>query len=239
MRRRILLTAAALVATVACGKPKSEETPAAPPATADAPKSEAALEDAAAKPSPEEAPFDVSATPAGVYKNDASHAYITYSYDHQGYSRPWLRWRKWDASLNWNPAAPEQSTIAVTIDANSADSGVDEFDTHLKSPDFFDVAQFPTITFTSTAMDITGGSSGRLTGDLTIKGVTKPATLDVKINKAAFEERWGVYKLGFSAHGAIKRSDFGVDRYVPFVGDDVTVVIEAEFVMPKEAPPAP
>jgi polyisoprenoid-binding protein YceI len=238
MRIRILLTAAAIIATAACGRPKSEEAPAAPAEAAPDAVVEAAAETTEVAEAAGKVPFDVSAAPAGVYKNDESHAYITYSYDHQGYSRPWLRWRKWDASLNWNPAAPEQSTISVTIDATSADSGVDKFDEHLRSADFFDVAQFPTIAFNSTALSLTGGSTGKLTGDLTIKGVTKPVTLDVKINKAAFEERWGVYKLGFSANGAVKRSDFGVDRYVPFVGDDVTVVIEAEFMMPKETPPA-
>ena len=182
---------------------------------------------------PAETPFDVSATPAGVYKSDPNHAYITFSYDHQGYSHPLLRWGKWSAVLNWNPSAPEQSTIAATIDVSSVDSGVEDFDAHLRSPDFFDAAQYPEITFKSQSLTLNGGASGVLTGDLTIKDVTKQVALDVTINRAADDAFAKMYKLGFSAKGAVKRSDFGVDKYVPFVGDDVTVQIEAEIVMPK------
>jgi polyisoprenoid-binding protein YceI len=71
-----------------------------------------------------------------------------------------------------------------------------------------------------------------MTGDLTILGETRPVTLDVTINKAAFEQRGNKHKLGFSAHGAIKRSDFGVSYAVPFVGDEVRIIIEAEFEKP-------
>jgi len=75
-----------------------------------------------------------------------------------------------------------------------------------------------------------------MTGDLTIKGVTKPVTLDVTINRAADDSFAKAYKLGFSATGVLKRTDFGVDLYAPLVSDEVPFKIEAEFVMPKEAP---
>lgn len=229
MRNKLLLIVGAAALLAACGQPKSQDA-AAPEAPAAEPVAEAV---AAAEPA-----FDASAAIAGVYKSDARHAYITFSYDHQGYSRPWLRWRSWSADLTWNPDAPDQSSIAVVIDASSADSGVDEFDTHLKSADFFDVANHPQITFTSTSAALSEGAKGAVTGDLTIKGVTKPVTLDVTINRAANDDFAEAHKLGFSAKGVVKRSDFGVDKYTPFVGDDVTVVIEAEFVMPREAAPA-
>lgn len=231
MDKRLLLAIAAGALLAACGKPNSEAAPETEAATSPAPMPEAAMEASEAVASP--AAFDVSGTVAGVYRSDPRHAYITFSYDHQGYSRPWLRWRSWTADLNWNPSAPEQSSIAAAIDATSADSGVDEFDGHLKSADFFDAANHPQITFASTSVSLAGGSAGTIVGDLTIKGVTKPVTLDVTINKAANDDFAKAYKLGFSAKGVVKRSDFGVDKYVPFVGDDVTVVIEAEFVMPR------
>jgi polyisoprenoid-binding protein YceI len=234
MRTKFLLAVAAAALLAACGQPKSQEA-AAPEGAAVEP---AALEPAVEPVAAAEPAFDASATIAGVYKADGRHAYITYSYDHQGYSKPWLRWRTWSADLTWNPAAPDRSSISVVIDAASADSGVDEFDTHLKSADFFDVANHPQITFTSTSASLAGGAKGMVTGDLTIKGVTKPVTLDVTINRAANDDFAQAYKLGFSAKGVVKRSDFGVDKYSPFVGDDVTVVIETEFVMPREAAPA-
>jgi polyisoprenoid-binding protein YceI len=230
MDKRLLIAGAAAALVAACGKPKTETAS----AEAAAPAAEAAAEPApvAVDLAPQPA-FDASVAPAGVYKTDPRHAYITFSYDHQGYSRPWVRWRAWTGELNWNPSAPEQSTITATIDASSADSGVDAFDEHLESADFFDAANHPEISFKSTSISLAGGAKGTMAGDLTIKGVTKPVTLDVTINKAANDDFAKAYKLGFSAKGLVKRSDFGVDKYVPFVGDEVTVVIETEWTMPR------
>jgi polyisoprenoid-binding protein YceI len=237
MRKFIALAAISTIALAACSKPQEAAAPAEPAASAEAETAPApSPEAAAAESAPAEAPFDVSMTAPGVYKADTSHAYITFSYDHQGYSRPWLRWRSWTGDLNWNPAAPEQSSIAVVIDAASIDSGVDKFDEHLTSADFFDVAKHPQITFNSTSVTIDGPATAKIAGDLTVKGVTKPATLDVKINRAADDDFAKGYKLGFSGKTSIKRSDFGVDKYTPFVGDDVEIIVEAEFVMPKEEP---
>jgi polyisoprenoid-binding protein YceI len=235
MEKRLLLAIAAGALLAGCGKPNTETAPASD--AAPQPVAEAAPE--ATEPAAPAPAFDVSGAVTGVYKSDPRHAYVTFSYDHQGYSRPWLRWRSWTADLNWNPSAPEQSSITATIDATSADSGVDEFDDHLKSADFFDAANHPQIIFASTSVSLADGAAGTIVGDLTIKGVTKPVTLDVSINKAANDDFAKAYKLGFSAKGVVKRSDFGVDKYVPFVGDDVTVVIEAEFVMPRAEEAAP
>lgn len=234
MRHMFLIAAASSIALSACGNRTETAAPAEPAAAAPA---DAAPETAAA-PAPVEAPFDVSATAPGVYKSDAGHAYITFSYDHQGYSRPWLRWRTWTGDLNWNPADPAQSSINVVIDAASIDSGVDKLDEHLRSADFFDVANHPQITFTSTGVTVDGSSTAKVAGDLTIKGVTKPVTLDVKINRAADDDFAKGYKLGFSGRTSVTRSAFGVDKYVPFVGDDVEITVEAEFVLPKEPAPA-
>ncbi len=177
---------------------------------------------------------EASAAVSGTYQTDPGHRYITFSYLHQGYSHPFLRWRDWDATLEWNADDPTASSVSVTIDANSIDSGVDEFDGHLKSDKFFDTANYPEITFVSTSLTKTGDNTGTLTGDLTIKGNTKPVTLDVTLNRAAFDDRGQVYKIGFSATGAVKRSDFGVDAYVPFVGDEVSLIIETEFLNPVD-----
>lgn len=220
------------LALAACGKPAVEEG-AAPGAGAAAAESAPAEE--AAPPAEEAAPADLSAARSGLYTPDPHHHHLLFNYAHQGYSVSWVRWRDWTGELNWNAEDPEASTIAVTIDARGVDSGVDEFDGHLMGESFFDAANHPTIAFTSTSLERTGPNAGKMTGDLTIKGVTKPVTLDVVLNKAGFDERANAYRLGFSAKGEVNRSDFGLDLYAPFVSNEVNLVIESEFMSPAEA----
>ncbi|WDI31288.1 YceI family protein [Hyphococcus flavus] len=172
--------------------------------------------------------------PSGEYRSEERHRYITFSYMHQGYSRPWVRWRDWDAVLDWDAENPEDSSLSVTIDATSVDSGVDVFDGHLQGERFFDTANHPEITFESTSLNRMSDTEGTMTGDLTIKGVSKPVTLDVQFNKGAYEERSNVYKLGFSAIGTVKRSEFGMTYAIPAVSDEVEIIIESEFTMPAD-----
>lgn len=168
--------------------------------------------------------------PAGTYTNDKGHAYITFHYVHQGYSRPFLRWRDWDSTLNWMPENPEASSVNVTIKTNSIDTGVDIFDEHMRSADWLDVATYPTASFKSTSLTKTSERTGTMTGDLTLMGVTKPVTLDVTFNKAADGRAPGSHKIGFSANTVLKRSDWGLGKYAPAVSDKVDVIIEAEYV---------
>ncbi len=223
MRNEILMAAGALTLLAACSKEQAL-----------APEASVAQLAPVAEVAPVEAKFDASAAPAGDYKTDPRHAYVTFSYDHMGYSHPSVRWGDWSADLSWDPAAPERSSVTATIKVASVDTGVPQLDDHMKSADMFDAESYPTITFKSTGLTLTGGSSATMTGDLTIKGVTKPVTLDVTINRAANDDFAKAYKLGFSARGVLKRSDFGVDLYVPMVGDDVTFALETEFIMPRE-----
>lgn len=219
MRKTILLPlAAAGLALAACGQPAGQD--------ANAQDAQGAPESASSE------PVDLTAARSGAYEIDSSHGYIVFSYWHQGYSRPFVRYDDWTATLDWNAENPEASSVSVTIDAASVNSGVSRFDDHMRSGDMFEVETFPEITFESTSLERTGANTGKMTGDLTIKGVTKPVTLDVVINKAAYEERGESYKLGFSARGALNRSDYGVDYAVPFVGDEVELIIETEFVSP-------
>ena len=172
--------------------------------------------------------------PSGAYEIDKEHGYIAFSYLHQGYSKPQLRWRNWDSTLNWNAENPEASSVDVTIQVNSIDSGVDRFDDHLRSADWFDAETYPTITFSSTDLRQVLGTKGQMTGDLTMMGVTKPVTLDVTFNKGG-ERRGGGHKVGFSASGTLLRSDWNLGKYVPAVGDDVELIIEVEYQkLPEE-----
>lgn len=207
----------AVIAIAACGQAANGHHTASDKSHDDSP---AAAEDAA--------PIAFVAQ-SGVYTPDDRHRHLLFNYSHFGFSNSWVRWRSWDATLNWNAENPEASTISVVIDATSVDSGVDVFDDHLNGERFFDTAKFPQITFQSTSVKKTGADTGTVTGDLTIKGVTKAVTLDVKFNKDVFEEKDGSSKIGFSGKTSVSRSEFGLDFLVPNVSDDVEIVIEAEF----------
>ena len=176
-----------------------------------------------------ETAFDFSELPAGTYTDEDGHAYIQFSYDHQGYSRPVLRWSEFDAVVEFNADAPDMSTLNVTIPAASIDSMVPAFDDHLKSADFFDVETYPNITFTSTSIDLNADGTGTITGDLTVKDITKPITFNGKINKIGKNFRSGVDMFGISGTGTLLRSDYGVGKYAPNVGDEVELVMEVEF----------
>jgi len=234
--KTLIFSAASAVALVACGEATTTEEASAAPeiAASESAVVETAPETVASEPAaPAEAVVSDAIT--GVYTPDYKHRYIVFSYDHQNYSNPLIRWDDWTGELNWNAEAPEQSSVSVTINAASASSGVEEFDGHLSGDRLFNAAQFPEITFVSTAVEKTGANTGKITGDLTIKGVTKPVVLDVTFRKGAYDERGSQYKLGFSAKTTVMRSDYGVDFLVPVVGDAVDVVIETEWALPAPA----
>lgn len=172
---------------------------------------------------------DITTLPAGFYESESGHAYVAFSYDHQGYSKPILRWGKFGSTVMLNTEDPEKSGVGVTIDVTSIDSGVDVFDEHLVSEDWFDAANFPVISFQSTKVNQSILGNGKLTGLLTIKGVEKPITLDVKLNKVGEHFRSKKPMFGISASGKLKRSDFGIDKYAP-MADDIDLMIEVEFI---------
>jgi polyisoprenoid-binding protein YceI len=176
---------------------------------------------------------DLADMPAGEYGLDKSHGYITFSYSHFGYSTPHIAFDSFDLNLTLDPQNPENSSVTVTIDATSVSSRVDNFDGHLNGANFFDTAKHPEITFQSTSMSKTGDGSYDVVGDLTIKGITKSVTLNARINKAANHPRRNTPIVGMSGVAKVNRSDWGLDRALPNVGDEVTIHVTAE--MPKVA----
>lgn len=175
--------------------------------------------------------------PAGTYKLDPRHASLTWKVSHMGLSNYTARFSKLEGTLVFDPKDPAKSSVTATVDPASVRTDhatPKDFDQELREdPRFFKVAKFPEIKFVSTKVETTGDKTGRITGDLTFMGVTKPVTLDATFN-GSFKEHPMTKKpaLGFSATGKVKRSEFGLDALVPFVGDDVSLSIEAEFLQP-------
>jgi len=162
------------------------------------------------------------------YDIDASHSAVAFGWNHFGFSNPIARFDKIEGSLLLNQADLTQSSISVSLPLASVDTGVAKLDEELRGPEFLDAAKYPTITFKSTKVEKTGESALTITGDLTVHGVTKPVTLQAKINKIGIFEIPGVIKApaaGFDATTVIKRSDFGVTKYVPAVSDEIPVRI--------------
>lgn len=165
----------------------------------------------------------------GGYVMDKGHGYVTFSYSHLGFSNPRLRFRDIDATLALNAEEPAESGLEVTIAAASIDSGVDVFDEHLNSADWFDTAEYPTITFFATDLEQTADGAGTVTGDLTVKGVTQSVTLDVELLAAGQHPIARKDTVGINATTTILRSDFGLGAYAPGVSDEVEIFISAEF----------
>ncbi len=170
------------------------------------------------------------ASPSGAYVLENTHGYVTFSYSHMGFSHPQVGFNTFTVDLNLNADDPAKSTVKVNIDAKSIDSRVADFDAHLNSDKWFNTAAHPAITFESTGVMMTSDTTAKITGNLTVKGTTKPVTLDAKLNKAAVHPMRKVAMLGLDASTTLKRSEFGLGEYVPMVGDDVTITISVELM---------
>ena len=162
------------------------------------------------------------------YQLDPNHTNILWHASHFGFSSPSGRFGIKDGKLSLDDQKPENSVIDVTIDTTSLVTGIDKFNEHLKSKDFLDAEKYPTAEFKSTKVEKTGDNTAKVTGDLTLHGVTKPVTLDVTLNKEGEHPMTHKKAAGFSASATIKRSDFGITMGVPNVSDDVEINIEAE-----------
>jgi len=171
---------------------------------------------------------ELSDMPSGAYALDKSHGYITFTYDHLGFSTPHVGFRSFDVSLDLDSANIENSKVDVLIDATSVDSRVEVFNGHLNGENFFDTANHPEITFTGTRIASTGDDTFDITGDLTIKGETLAVTLNAVIQKTAMHPMRNVPTVGVTAEGTLSRSAFGLSRGVPNIGDEVTLHISVE-----------
>lgn len=172
---------------------------------------------------------DEAQVPAGEYKLDADHWSITFDVEHLKYSRFVMRFDHAHGTLDWKAGGLEASTVDVAIDAASVDTKVPLLDKMVKGPDMFDAASYPTIRFVGKHFVRTGLAKGQLNGDLTIRTVTRPVTLDVTFNGYGRNPLTKADTLGFSAQGEFNRAQFGLATWYPAVGNEVRVHIEAEF----------
>ncbi|OLP62623.1 polyisoprenoid-binding protein [Xaviernesmea oryzae] len=173
--------------------------------------------------------------PAGTYVADKAHTNLLWTVSHFGLSNYIGRFDEIDAKLALDSKDPAKSKLEVTVDPKSVDTNDGavgkDFNAEIASEMFFDAAKFSKITFVSKEIKLTGKDTGTVTGDLTFHGVTKPVTLDVKMNAALNPHPMSKKPtVGFSATGTIKRSEFGVTTLVGPVSDDVKLTIETEFV---------
>jgi polyisoprenoid-binding protein YceI len=173
---------------------------------------------------------DPAAAPAGAYKVAPGHTQVVFAIMHMGLSPYYGRFGTVSGDLNFNPQAPEKSAVNITIQMSSANTPSDKLNAELCAADTFNCAQFPTATFKSTKLT-RSGTTGVITGDLTLAGVTKPVTLRVTFHGGVKRQDTGAYMIGFSGTATIKRSDFGLTkmRWAGFVADEVNLLIEAEF----------
>ncbi|MBP9216242.1 MAG: YceI family protein [Agitococcus sp.] len=165
---------------------------------------------------------------AGTYVLEKTHASINAKVMHQGYAFYHFRFDKFDASFDYDPKKPTEAQVVVTVDTKSMNTGYDK--ANEKFPvEFLAADKHPTATFKSRNITVADGNKGTMTGNLTLGGVTKPISLDVVFNGAG-KDMMGAMRSGFSASTTIKRSEFGLTKYVPVIGDDVALAIEVEFV---------
>jgi polyisoprenoid-binding protein YceI len=167
---------------------------------------------------------------------DPPHTAAQFSVRHLGISTVRGSFTKVSGSVQYDPANPSKTTIDATIDAASVDTRVEKRDNDLRSPNFFDAAKYPTLTFKSKRVDVAGTGKLKVTGDLTMHGVTKEVTLDVDGPSAALKDPHGNQHMGASATTTINRKDFGVNGARTAVGDDVSITIDMELVQPAPAP---
>ena len=168
---------------------------------------------------------------AGAYDLDSGHGKITWSVNHLGFSKYVGQFVNVQAQLTLDPANPSASTLTATIPLAEGAPNDDRLKAHLQTADFFDTANHPTATFVSRSVTVDSDDPTEATvvGDLTLRGVTKPVTIEVDFNQAG--EAMGSYKAGFDGEATIKRSDFGINYALPAVSDEVELHIEGEFVI--------
>jgi len=164
---------------------------------------------------------------AASYTVDPAHTYAHFSVSHMGFSTMQGRFDRSSGKVTMDSAA-KTGSVDISIDASSISTGWAKRDEHLKSPDFFNAAEFPTISYKASSFKFKGDAPSSIEGSLTLLGVTKPVTLTVDAFKCGANPMNKKEECGAAASAQIKRSDFGMKAFLPGVGDDIKLVFEIE-----------
>jgi polyisoprenoid-binding protein YceI len=244
MNRLVLVLAIAALAACSqkADQPQGQNEP--------APAAPAALPAPAAEPAGEPSRTAALApdVPAGEYKMDPAHSRLTFNVSHMGFSNYTARFRRFDAKLQFDPRNLAATQLTATVDPRSIETDYPDpkydFNAELAGEGFLDAAKFPEIAFRTTQVEDLGNQALRVHGELTLHGVTKPIVLEATYNGGYSGHPMDPHaRVGFSAHGVLRRSDFGISGGIPQaasnmgVGDRVNIVIESEFNGPPKANP--
>lgn len=167
---------------------------------------------------------------ADRYTFDTSHTKILFFVNHLGFSQSIGEFTRYDGYFTFDQNAPEKSMVDVTLQPSGIRTSSSLLDEKLQGDEFFKSALFPDIRFVSTGIKVISANTGEVTGNVTLIGITKPVTIKVTFNKADYHPYTQNYVAGFSAEAMLKRSDFGMNAYIPNVGDEVRILIETEGV---------
>lgn len=179
-----------------------------------------------------------AAAGAATYEIDKAHSSVSFKVRHLGVSNTKGNFEEFQGSFAFDPADPASWKAAATIQVASVNTDDAKRDEHLRSSDFFDVANHPTMTFQSTGVTKNADGTYQLQGDLTLRGVTKPVTLALEV-LGTVTDPWGNARAGFAATGKINRKDFGVSWHKALdngglvVGDEVTILLEIEGILKR------
>lgn len=165
----------------------------------------------------------------GIYRLDPEHANIIFAVSHLGFSLHHGRFNTIEGSLALDTKSPEKSQLFIAVQTGSIDTNASALDEQLRAKSMFNSAEFPTATFESTALVIHGGKTATIEGFLTIKDVRKRVAIDATFIGSGTNPLTGLRTLGFKGSAQIRRSDFGLSDWLPWVGDAVDLIIEAEF----------
>jgi len=171
---------------------------------------------------------------SGSYELDPRHTDVIAQWNHFGFSNPSLHFGQVEGRIVYDADNVAASSVEASIPLAGLDAYVPAFNEHLRSADFFEAETFPTVTFKSTTVEAAGVNQLKVTGDLTIKGITRPTVLDVTINGFGVHPMSKRPTAGFDAVATIKRSDFGMGAYVPNVSDEIQLRITTEAPAPAE-----
>ncbi len=162
------------------------------------------------------------------YNLDASHSQVIFNYNHLGLSTTYGMFSGFEGVIMFDAENPENSSVTASLPTAELNTGWAARDKHLLSPDFFNAEASPTVTFTSTGIEVTGENTALITGDLSLNGATLPVVLDTTLNASKAHPMAGKAALGFDAVATINRSEFGMGIAIPNVSDAVSLVISIE-----------